>query len=83
MIKKFLCLFTLLLLLVGCQANRKYNILDTQGYNYAILKLPNGEIIEGNVECWADFEDGDQLEVKVNGVIYLTSSFNCVLLYKE
>lgn len=81
--KKILCLLAVLFVLVGCQANRKYDLIDTQGYNWAIIKLPTDEIIEGEIQYWRDFEDGDQLEVKINGVIYLTSTYNCVLMYKE
>lgn len=80
--KKIMCLLSMLFLLVGCQDNKKYDLFDTQGYNYAIIKLPTGEIIEGDIQYWRDFSDGDQLEVKVNDVIYLTSSYNCILIYK-
>ncbi len=80
--KKIIALIAIVLLLSGCQANKKYDILDTQGFNYAILELPNGELIEGDIQYWRDFEDGDQIEVKINNVIYLTSSYRCVLMYK-
>lgn len=80
--KKIICLLSVLFLLAGCQDNKKYDLFDTQGYNYAIIKMPTGEIIEGDIQYWRDFSDGDQLEVKVNGVIYLTSSYNCILIYK-
>lgn len=52
----------------------------TYKYNYAYIQLQNGEVIEGKVEKWNDYE-GEQLQVKVNGVTYLTSSFNCTLIY--
>lgn len=48
-------------------------------YDYAIIRLQNGEIIEGKVEEWSDYE-GEQLQVKINGKYYLTSSFNCTLI---
>ena len=48
-------------------------------YDYAIIKLQNGEIVEGKVESWTDYE-GEQLQVKVNGKTYLTNSFNCTLI---
>ena len=80
MVKKLLCLL-LILCLCGCQENKKYDLFDTQGFNYAIIKLPNGEIVEGDIQYWRDFE-GEQLEVKINGIIYLVSSFNCTLIYK-
>ena len=79
--KKIICLLSVLFLLVGCQDNKKYDLFDTQGYNYVIMSLPNGEIIEGKIQYWRDFE-GEQLEIKINDVIYLVSSYNCVLIYR-
>ena len=34
-------------------------------FNYAIIQLPNGEIVEGSVQSWTDFKDGDQIQVKI------------------
>ena len=52
----------------------------TYKYNYAYIYLQNGEVIEGRVEKWNDYE-GEQLQVQINGITYLTSSFNCTLVY--
>lgn len=52
--------------LAGC-GNRQMIDL-TYSYKYAIISLPNGEIIEGKVESWRDYEDGDQIQVTINGV---------------
>lgn len=49
-------------------------------YNYAYIQLQNGEVLEGRVETWQDYE-GEQLQVKINGVTYLTNSYNCTLIY--
>lgn len=51
-------------------------------FDYAIIKLPNGEIVEGEVDSWTDYEDGDQLQVTIDGKIYLTSTLNCTLIQK-
>lgn len=62
--------------LSGC--NQK--LLDvTYKYDYAWISLPNGDVVEGAVQSWTDFEDGDQIQVKVNGVTYLTDTTRCVL----
>lgn len=59
------------------------DLFDTvYNYDYAIIQLPNGEIIEGKVEKWADYEDGDQLQIKIDGVIYLVHSNNVSLMKK-
>lgn len=75
----------LVLTLTGCQENKDYTsvlLWDAQGYNYAIIKLQNGEVVEGTIEKWRDFEDGEQLEVTIEGVVYLTNSINCTLMHK-
>jgi len=67
-----LALFT-----VGCNKQ----IVDlTYSYEYAIIALPNGEIVEGKVSSWTDFEDGDQIQVKIDGKSYLVHSSNIVLI---
>ena len=67
-----LALFT-----VGCN---KQMVDLTYSYEYAIISLPNGEIVEGKVSSWTDFEDGDQIQVKINGKTYLVHSSNIVLI---
>lgn len=63
--------------LSGCNKQ----IIDlTYEYDRAIICLPNGEIVEGEVEGWTDYEDGDQIQVKIDGVIYLVHSSDIVLI---
>lgn len=52
----------------------------TYSYEQAIISLPNGEIVEGRVQSWTDFEDGDQIQVKINGVTYLVHASQVVLI---
>ena len=52
----------------------------TYSYEYAIIALPNGEVVEGKVTSWTDFEDGDQLQIKIDGKTYLVHSSNVVLI---
>ena len=65
------------LLLAGCN---KQMVDMTYSYEYAIIALPNGEVVEGKVSSWTDFEDGDQLQVKIDGKTYLVHSSNVVLI---
>ena len=44
--------------LAGCN---KQMVDLTYSYEYAIIALPNGEVVEGKVSSWTDFEDGDQI----------------------
>lgn len=80
--KKKILLITALLttaLLLGGWGNK--NLLDTTYYfNKAILSLPNGEIIEGDVINWRDYEDGDQIQVRIGTTTYLVHSSNVVLI---
>ena len=62
-----------------CGCNRQ--IIDlTYNYNYAIIELPNGEIIEGKVSSWKDYEDGDQIQVVIDGTTYLVHSSNVAMM---
>lgn len=80
-IKKLATIFAIMgmcaLLFVACNKQ----IFDTTySYDRAILSLPNGEVIDGKITSWKDFEDGDQIQVKINGVSYLVHSSNIVLI---
>ena len=79
-ISLFVVLIVLAMILCGCT----YDIVDTTyNFNRAIIRLPDGEIVAGEVEAWKDYEDGDQLQVKINGTTYLTHSENVVLIKEK
>ena len=63
--------------LTGCGNQDVWDTVYT--FDYAIIECPNGEIIEGKVQSWCDYE-GEQLQVKINGITYLTSSAKCILI---
>lgn len=66
--------------LTGC--NKQFIDLN-YAYNYAIIALPNGEVKEGHIKSWTDYEDGEQLQVTFkNGDVHLTSSYRCELIKK-
>ena len=74
-----LCATVMAFGLAGC-GNKK--VFDLQySFNYAIIQLPNGEIVEGKVDSWKDYEGG-QLQIEIDGIVYLTSSYNCTLIDK-
>lgn len=66
-----------ILILAGCN---KQMVDLTYSYEYAIIGLPNGQVVEGKVSSWTDFEDGDQIQVKIDGKTYLVHSSNIVLI---
>ena len=45
-----------------------------------MIAMPDGSVGEGEVESWRDYDDGDQLQVTINGVTYLTHASNVVLM---
>ena len=65
------------LVISGCN---KQMVDLTYSYEYAIIGLPNGEVVEGKVSSWTDFEDGDQIQVRIDGKTYLVHSSNVVLI---
>lgn len=67
--------------LAGC-GNRQMIDL-TYSYKYAIISLPNVEIVEGKVDSWKDFEDGDQLQITVDDVTYLVHATDAALMTEE
>ena len=77
-------LLAVIVLLTVCllSACNKQMVDLTYSYEYAIIGLPNGETGEGKVSSWTDFEDGDQIQVKIDGKTYLVHSSNVVLISK-
>lgn len=64
--------------IVGC--GNKQLIDTTYTFNRAIIELPNGDVIEGEVESWKDYDDGEQIQVKINGITYLVHSGKITLI---
>lgn len=52
----------------------------TYNFTYAQVKLPDGQIIEGDVEGWKNFQDGDMVQVTIHGQTYLVHSGNAALI---
>lgn len=79
--KKALIALLLLLVLLLCTACGNRSLFDTTyTFTRAIIALPNGTYVDGPVTSWRDYDDGDQLQVTINGVTYLTHASNVVLM---
>ena len=73
-------IITLCLTLTACQVgNRKIGFDTTQTFRWAIIQLGNGELIEGPVDSWRDFNESDTVQITVKGVTYLTHYANVIL----
>lgn len=68
-------LFTIIL--AGCGNQQVFDATYT--FDYAIIELPNHEIVEGEIDSWRDY-DGEQLQIVIDGVTYLTHSENVVMV---
>lgn len=67
--------------LTGCGqiGNRQIGWDTTQTFKWAILELGNGELIEGEVTAWRDFDESDAVQFTINGITYLTHYSKVVL----
>lgn len=75
--KIFTTSIAITLLLSGCN---KQIIDTTYSFDRAIIKMPNGVIVEGEIDSWTDFEEGDQIQVKIDGVTYLVHSSDITMI---
>ena len=56
-------------------------LIDTKNrFDRAILRLPNGEVVEGKISSWLDYADSDVVQVTISGKTYLTHYANVVLI---
>lgn len=73
-----LMLIVCTLLLASC-GNRDY--FDTVlTFHEAVISMPDGTVVRGKVQSWTDYEDGDQIQVKIDNVVYLAHAENVVLM---
>ena len=81
--KKIICLLLVVLMVATmlCACEGGMQLVDTTyTYEYAYIALPNGEIVEGVVSSWKDYDSGDVVQVVIGGKTYLTHYENVVLV---
>lgn len=79
--KKIFVFVLTIMLFVSLTACGNRQVFDTTyTFDRAIISLPNGEVVEGEVTSWKDYEDGDQIQVKIGDKTYLVHSSNIVLI---
>ena len=62
----------------GC-TNRQ--IIDTaHKFDYGIVRLANGDVVEGKVDSWLDFENSDTVQITIEGKTYLVHYTNATLI---
>lgn len=75
--KMFAVCLTSLLLLAGCN---KQIIDTTYKFDRAIIRLADDTVISGAVQAWKDYEDGEQIQIKIDGVTYLVHASNITMI---
>ena len=57
--------------------------IETTGFHSSsdsIIEIGAVKVVEGKIDSWTDYEDGDQIQVTINGVTYLVHSSDVVLI---
>ena len=79
--KKVLAVMLISLMVLGLTGCGNKDMFDTvYTFNRAMIELPNGEVVEGKIDRWTDYTDGDQIQITIDGTIYLIHSSKCVLI---
>lgn len=66
--------------LSGCGNKNMWEPHNT--FKRAIVKMPDGNVLELEIDKWNDY-DGEQLQIFAkDGLVYLVSSYNCVFISK-
>lgn len=79
-----LCFVLFVLFVAGCAVKAhayNYQFFDTTyRFDYAQIAMPDGSVVEGEVQSWMDYENSDMIQVKIDDTTYLTHSVNVVLI---
>lgn len=84
--KRIVIVTTIIFAMLSLSGCNKQIFDMTYTFDRCQIRMPDGSIIEGEIETWTDYEDGDQIQVKIDGVYYLVHSNNIVLIshaYKQ
>lgn len=66
------------------KGNFQFGLDSHWDFNWAIIQLGNGELIEGEVTNWRDFSESDTVQVTLdNKITFLTHYSNIILCSKE
>lgn len=55
----------------------------TYSFDYAWVERADGTIVEGEVDSWLDFENSDQIQIEIDGEIYLVHMSNATLVDRK
>lgn len=78
-----LMLVVLLFSATACSVGNHSFIDLKHNFDEAVITLPDGTIVSGAVQSWTDYEDSDCVQIKIDGVVYLTHYHNATLIRYE
>lgn len=79
--KKLIITILVALTLFSTTACGNKQILDTvYTFDRAIISLPDGTKIEGQVEGWKEYDGSDSIQIKIDGAYYYTHLQNVILI---
>lgn len=59
------------------------SLVSESNYGYAIIKLPNGEVVEGKISSFIDRKENRQSDIEIDGKIYTVSYENFVIVKEK
>ena len=81
MTKRIVLVLLLVAICLGLCACGNKDMWDTvYTYDRAIISLADDSVVTGRVQNWLDYENGNQIQVKVDGKTYLVHSMNVTLI---
>lgn len=79
--KKIALVLATMMLTIGTLTGCNKQVVDlTYKFDKAMIAMPGGEVVEGKIQSWMDYENSDQIQVKIDGKTYLVHSANVVLI---
>ena len=79
--KKLISTILVALTLFSTTACGNRQLLDTvYSFDRAIISLPDGTKITGQVEGWKEYDGSDSIQIKIDGVYYYTHLQNVILI---
>ncbi len=79
--KKILCLI-IIIAFVFCLISCGNNAPENNKEQYAILRLPNGEIVEGECNGYARWSSG-YMEIRIGETTYYTHEINVTIIERQ
>ena len=84
--KKVLAVLVLVVLAISlsaCSIGNHAMVDFKHNFEEAVIALPDGNVVSGRVQSWKDYEDSDCVQIKIDGVVYLTHYVNATLIRYE